>query len=133
MFWNVVVAASNWYGLRAVRDAKGLDKWLLLGAMTSSTMYHLQEQAKHDMHGMGLYEQQWLNLDRLFAVMCVVRLLSKCKWNKKILTIGLLSFGCMCVSESQHFFQFLTKPLYVVTHVLWHIGAFHTAYLIVRQ
>ena len=135
IIWNVIVAASNWYGLRAVRNANPTDKWLLLAAMTSSTIYHLHEKSKHNMRGIGTYEYQWLNLDRLFTLLCVIRFLSKYQWNKSILFFGLLSLGCMCVSESDRVVKCdlgrFAKPVYVVTHVLWHIGAFHTAHLVV--
>jgi hypothetical protein len=153
---NFIVAATNLYAFRAIAqcDARGtkgvedsvfsrhLDAHLLYGAMLSSIVYHLLEKSKHNMTGTpksGQYESMALNADRAFAALVVMRFIYAYhkKIDARILTIGLCSLTCMMLSECQHVVSLdrypirYTKAFYMLTHCLWHIGAFHTAYLLV--
>lgn len=142
---NLCVTATNLYALRAIntciKNNSYLNALLLTGAMTSSIIYHALENAKHNMTGIPRfkkYESLALNFDRLFAILVVTRfiMLYHKKINQQILTLATCSLICMLVSECQHVINLnsypikYTKLLYMITHCLWHIGAFHVAYLL---
>jgi len=145
MFANVIVALSNFYGFRAAcqQNATQWDKFVLTNAICYSTLYHLAEKSKHNMTGFsigGIDDKVWLNYDRFFAALAVIRFLFAYRHliNVKIGAFGIASLGFMAISECQHVVDMsqypisISKPLYVITHVLWHIGAFHTAHLLLQ-
>ena len=142
---NLVVTLTNLYAVRAIMTCINsnsyLNALLLSGAMTSSIIYHALENAKHNMTGIPQfkrYELIALNFDRLFAVLVVTRfiMLYHKKINQQILTLAICSLVCMLLSECQHVINLnsysvrYTKLFYIITHCLWHIGAFHVAYLL---
>jgi hypothetical protein len=137
---NLFVAATNLYGLRAIKTGIQKRYWkesIMLGcAMYASIIYHLSE-TKHNMNSLILTNNTsvTLNIDRLFAFcsMALILFNLKNKLNKKMLIIGTIGLISMMISESQHVItlpMFIEKPLYLVTHSIWHICAFHTAHLL---
>ena len=137
---NLFIAATNLYGLRAIRVAlqqKKLSDATILGcAMFGSIVYHLSE-TKHGMNSLILkdYVNITLNIDRLFAGIAAVTFLLKYKkkLNKKIISYGSVGLGMMMISECQHVISLslpIEKQIYLLTHPIWHICAFHTAYLL---
>jgi hypothetical protein len=140
---NIFVAASNLYALRAIDAARKKKKYLtvtILGCATiGSIVYHLSE-TKHSMKSLCFKDHTsiTLNLDRFFAVYSVGYFISRYQKkirDKKVIFFSLLGFIAMLLSESQHVITIppmMEKKLYLITHPIWHICAFHTAYLLVN-
>lgn len=139
---NIFVAATNLYSLRAIYVALKRKKYvaaIILGSATiGSIVYHLSE-TKHNMNSLCLKNHTTitLNIDRFFAVCSSGYLvwMFKKNINKKVILIGSLGLVAMMLSECQHVLTLppmVEKNLYLCTHPLWHICAFHVAYLLVR-
>jgi hypothetical protein len=134
---NLIVSASNLYALYplylSIRSRKFINVILLAGSMTSSILYHLSEHSKHNLKGityLNNYERSLLNSDRFFAIVTISyyiykypRLLFE---KKKYILFALL---CLAISEFPLIRNHVPKPIYIISHSLWHILAFHIAVL----
>jgi hypothetical protein len=141
---NLFVTATNLYSLVAIRAAinngKICDALIIGSAALASIIYHLSE-TKHNMRSLCFqsHTATTLNVDRTLAIVNV--LYFACKYGRQmftreILSIGALGFLAMLVSESQHVVKLpmkIEKPLYMITHPIWHLCAFHVAYLLVKR
>jgi hypothetical protein len=143
MLENILMAASNLYGFRATDATHNIvDRMTITCAMISSIVYHLFEKSKHGMSGVSsqMDDKVWLDADRVYAVALVARLLifHGHKIDRHILAIGAISVTAMAISECQNVIDIsaipvgITRAVYMVTHTIWHIGAFHIAYLMVK-
>lgn len=113
---------------------------ILTGAATASAIYHMIEVSKHNMSGtfFARYEKCALMIDRILALAATIRLLVAYRTRiiRRILCIGIVSLISMMLSECQHvvdiekYMRPHAKSFYILTHILWHIGAFHVAYLL---
>ena len=139
---------TNLYSLRAINIALQQKKYsiavVLSCATISSVIYHLSE-TKHGMNSICLkdYTMITLNIDRFFAL-CAVGLfawkykniLNKSIYkntNKQIILYSVVGMIAQMLSECQHIVNLdlsTEKRLYMITHPIWHICAFHTAYLL---
>ena len=143
---NIIVAFTNLAALRpialCIAQHEWIDATLLFCAMFSSIAYHLLENAKHNMTGIPMlkqYELIALNVDRAFAALVIARFVSTRyeKINQRIFLMGVYSLGYMALSECQHVIDVTRYPMlgeksyYMITHCMWHICAFYTAYLLV--
>lgn len=143
---NVIVAFTNLVALRpiaiCIEQHEWIDAILLFCAMSSSIAYHLLENAKHGMTGiprLKQYELIALNTDRVFAALVIARFISTRyeKINQRIFLIGMCSLVYMSLSECQNVIDVAqypmmsTKGYYMISHCMWHISAFYTAYLLV--
>src|SRR5439155_19959116 len=92
---NLFIAATNLYGLRAIRIAlqqkKRSEVIILSCAMCGSIVYHLSE-TKHGMNNLILKDHVGilLNIDRLFAGIAAISffLRYKKRLNKKVIFYG---------------------------------------------
>lgn len=127
MYINIIVASSNLIGLYF------MNHWIILMAMIASILYHLAE-TKHNLPGIypfNLYTQTLLNIDRLFAVVAGLWAIYNVKDNVDIIIYNywksiIFSFICLFISEGDRFAFYPTnKPLYIVTHCIWHALAYY--------
>lgn len=144
---NIIVAASNLYGLRAIHTL--LLKKHIFGAisvglsMGSSILYHLAEHTKHNMPGIKMlkkWESVLLNFDRIFAMCSIlyfVIIKHNMMLNSIILSYGLVGILAGLFSEQLHYSKLLNKIKYpynqlafIGTHILWHFCVFHIAHLL---
>lgn len=145
---NLIVSASNLYALRAIdqvfRYGGQSEAVLLTSAAFASIIYHALESAKHDMTGIPKfqrYENIALWTDRILASMATARFLwvYKNRINRNIILLGIISVACLMASECQHVIDIKkyvgrhTKLFYILTHIAWHLGAFHIAYLLAKR
>ena len=145
---NFLVAASNLYACRAIHKAinkkEYLDVMILLNAMTASIVYHTLEVSKHNMTGIPMYqhrELRALNFDRVSAALVVARFVYRYRSNinKRVIVFGITGVGCLMLSECQHVIDTSRYPIqpmkvfYMITHIAWHIFAFHTAHLLLKK
>src|SRR5437868_9552490 len=140
---NLFVTATNLYALRAIKLAFEQQKYLECGVLSCATIasivYHLSE-TKHSMKSLCFKNSTriTLNMDRFFAFASVLVFLfkyNKMIKNKEIIFYGITSLVAQMLSESQHLISFspsTEKTLYLITHPIWHIGAFHIAYLLLK-
>jgi len=139
---NLFVTATNLYSLRAIISAHNNTYYLECGSLTcaglASIIYHLSE-TKHGMNSVCLkkYSNITLKFDRFFAVfsMCIFLWKYKQRINKQIIYIGSVGLIALGLSESQHIISLplrVEKILYLITHPIWHICAFHCAYMLVK-
>ena len=134
---NVLVAFSNLYALlpiyRAIRISNWLTAIILTGAMVSSIVYHLLECHKHQMPGLWFGRSEFIyhltiNIDRLFALLSVYIFYDPTMlWNHRYLA-G-IALASMTISETIYRYE---KRPYIFFHIIWHILAFHLAYLFVK-
>lgn len=141
---NIFVAASNLYCLRAIQLAFKKEKYVemsILGCATlASIIYHLSEK-KHGMKSLCFKNNTniTLNIDRFFAVssMIVFALTYMDRlYDKNIISYSIFGLITGMISECQHVFKLplsIEKPLYLVTHPLWHLSVFHIAYLLLNS
>jgi hypothetical protein len=140
---NLFVSLTNLYGVRAVRRAIRQKLWteaiVLSGAISASILYHMAE-TKHGMNSLWLtnYVGTTLNIDRFFAMLATGLFLMKHrkKINKKIIFYGISGLIALMLSECQHAVNLplrIEKALYLVTHPVWHISAFHVVYLLLSK
>lgn len=139
---NLFVTASNLYSLRAINAAIKRKQYLtaiVIGSATiGSIIYHLSE-TKHNMHSLCLKEYSWitLNVDRFLALCAVGYGLWRYRiLDKKVISFGSLGLLAMLLSESQYVITLppmAEKKLYLLTHPIWHVCAFHVAYLLVKK
>jgi len=152
---NLIVSLSNLYAVipitRLIAHEKYFGAFIVSMAMISSTAYHMVETDKHHMTGMGRNcgklirfpsERVWLNLDRFFAIISTLYIIVQFPIG---LTSGQFIGFAICgsialgVSEIPHYVkQFeMNYPygmhLYVVSHIIWHITAFHCADLLISN
>jgi hypothetical protein len=145
---NLIVSLSNLYAVipitRLIAYEEYFGAFIVSMAMISSTAYHMVETNKHHMMGMGKYygEQILLNLDRFFAIISTLYIIVHFPIG---LTSGQFIGFAICgsialgVSEIPHYVkQFeMNYPygmhLYVVSHIIWHITAFHCADLLISN
>jgi len=136
MLANLLLAYTNVYGVRVVCELEQQNRWLaswvLFGSILASFGYHLVENQKHQMVGIGyggepIWNSIWLNLDRVLAILSMITLVH---WEGVIAywPYCLASLACMIISETI-FRQ--EKWCYLVFHTIWHLSAFHLAYLFV--
>jgi len=145
--FNLIVAASNLYALRAFNAWMPLDPIcasLTAVAMGASTLYHLVERHKHGLAGCGsgsLREHTiCINIDRVAAVTLTLYILFN---YPSIATRLLPSFAgallMLGVSELPHLFPSVfqkhvganaTRVIYTITHSAWHMWAFHNLFLV---
>lgn len=134
---NLIVAGSNIYALLPIMEAftKGEIFFcaVLCAAMICSFLYHMIEHHKHDMSGWGSQSIEehrvCINLDRLTALTsCIIGLCICAEPSRFFQENQLLIFGALFllfVSE-----KLVGRTLYIITHSMWHICAFHIAYLL---
>ena len=131
---NIWMSLTNLYALRAIYSFYLQDKLaptlVLTGAMLSSMMYHLIENQKHQMPGIGIanapyWNSAYINLDRYFAFLSALTLFS---WPhfKVYQFYCVASFASMTISETL-FRQ--EKYFYLIFHTIWHLSIFHIAWL----
>lgn len=144
---NILVSLSNLYGLFSLiqfyKNREYLNLFLVTCAMVSSILYHLAESKKHNMAGIYLlkpYEKILLNLDRFFATMAIIVFTTK-YWiiifNYSPI-IQIIPFGLFCLILSEFpnyipvtiFSKPISKIIFIISHSIWHIYAFHVAYLL---
>ena len=151
---NFIVAFTNLAALQpiavCISRCEWIDATLLFCTMFASIVYHLLENAKHNMTGiprgcvsdaskLKQYELIALNADRVFAALVIARFMSTRykKIDQRIFTLGMCSLGYMALSECQNVIDVAQyrvlgeKSYYMITHCMWHISAFYTAYLLV--
>jgi len=149
---NIFITLTNLYSLRAINIALKQKKYsiaVILSCVTiSSVIYHLSE-TKHGMDSVCLkdYTMITLNIDRFFALCSIGLFAWKYKYilnksiykntnkstNKQILLYSIVGMIAQMLSECQHIVNLdlsTEKRLYMITHPIWHICAFHTAYLL---
>lgn len=140
---NLIVAASNLYGLLPIYIAKnGYQLWMT-GVVLSSTLMHLSE-VKHGLPGISpfnRYSNQLLWLDRIaanslvaFAVFTPLinsnfAAISYSMLYSKVLWLGLNSLALsemtgLLISPKRLSHQIF----FTVTHCLWHICAYQVCY-----
>lgn len=146
---NLIVSLSNLYAVipitRLIAYEEYFGAFIVSMAMISSTAYHMVETNKHHMTGIcrKYYgEQILLNLDRFFAIISALYIIVQFPIG---LTSGQFIGFAICgsialgVSEIPHYIkQFeMNYPygmyLYVVSHIIWHITAFHCADLLISN
>lgn len=132
---NVLVAASNLYAVVPIYVAANRGQPFYAGvlcmAMGFSLLYHMIEHHKHGMTGLGsgtLEEHDvCINLDRFWAVCAVMTGL----WMQQDIYTFLydhmfpIAVGLQLLFTSE---RTTNKRVYILTHSLWHIAAFHMAY-----
>lgn len=145
-WFNVIVAASNLYAMRAFSAWLPLDPMcasLCVVAMAASTLYHLVEKHKHSLAGCGsgtLREHKiCINMDRAAAVGSTAYiLLSYPGIAVQLIPSFVGALLALCLSEMPHLFPQMfeqdigsngTRIFYVVIHSAWHVWAFHTLFL----
>lgn len=140
---NLFVTLSNLYSLRAIYAGFKQKKYLAVTVLSCTTLasiiYHLSE-TKHGINSAWLkdYSALTLNIDRFFALCSTGLLLRQYKnkmKTKNVIFYGSLGLLAMMLSECQHVISLplpLEKNLYLITHPIWHICAFHVAYLLIK-
>lgn len=130
---NIVCALSNWLltGVFAIATnwSNPYRRFLVLGAVLSSTIYHLAE-IKSRLPGLPYlrrYAFALIQVDRAFAIAAMVEVLRM--WftvgvNWAALAIGVAGLACGILSERQVGWKF------VFWHSLWHNAAFLTLALV---
>lgn len=135
MWQNILVSSSMAYGLRALSIAPTpILFWTMSGSILSSVAYHLIEKHKHQMKGIGYFNDivshhVFLNIDRIFAIALGSQILFDYqRWytDKYIIGCGLIGFTLMTLSEMVYK---KNKFMYIITHCGWHLLAFHSVYL----
>jgi len=137
---NLIVAASNLYGIRAILSCPS--KWgklICLSSVLASILYHVVEHHKHGMIGWGsgthLEHQICINIDRMMAVILGLYMIRGA-------SIKLIIQGCgplilLGLSELPWIFKifgpYYEHFWYIWWHSLWHIGIFHVVYLLALQ
>lgn len=143
---NLFVTVTNLYGLRAINLAfkqnQFLEASVLSCACIASIVYHLSE-TKHGMNSLCLKNKTniTLNIDRFFALMSVavfgLKYYNMIQNNdQQIIKYGVIGLTTLILSESQHIISLprrIEKSLYLITHPIWHITAFHVAYLLLTK
>lgn len=140
MWSNIWMSLTNIYGLRAIynvwlQDEK-VNSLIILGAVISSSVYHLVECEKHKMSGIGLNNSKelhyiTLNIDRFFAVLTFMIMFLKARETKyelirENMMLEILALSSLFLSEIPFRYE---KPMYMITHTIWHISAYHLVYL----
>jgi hypothetical protein len=136
---NIFVALTNLYALRSIilslKQQRYLIYYGLLCSMLSSIMYHLFESNKHNMPGLFYnprYEKTLLNIDRFFILFNSVLFFSYFKHALKSAFVKrLIAFAIVNLWISEwHISKDFQKPLFIITHSMWHISVFHIAYIL---
>lgn len=146
---NLVVAASNLYALRAIVFAADKGAYDLVAVITCAMMlsvaYHLVERVKHKLPGIGVIheheERTLLWFDRLAAANLSLYLFlvhpAPVNWLRHNWVVLAVAFAFLNYSErSEVMFSFfgIKRPErvfeFVVAHCLWHVFAFHIAYMV---
>jgi hypothetical protein len=135
MLENILVALTNLYGFRAYFYCSKFEQSVLLSAMISSIIYHLIEHHKHGMPGISFFNSVdshiiFLNIDRLYAVICFLTFFEVNMLNDQNLVIC-FGTGLFMMFLSEMIFKTPKyKYAYMITHCMWHFLAFHTIYLL---
>lgn len=143
---NIILFLSNLYGLRAVYSFLSQSAYIpsgfLLGAIVASSQYHLIENIKHPLTGITKFlkieisesnlfflNKITLNIDRFFAIgsILVIFEYSKC-FEDNIILFALVASICGMISETLPK-KVKYNKIFVLLHSIWHILAFHIAYL----
>lgn len=137
MFFNLLVACSNLYGLRALCVAPNpAIYWSLTYLITASFTYHLIERHKHDMDGMPFWRGKvahhaLLNMDRFGVVLLAWNTLTYDLVMNNLDMFGLFGFGAMCLVFSEPVCEYFKwQKLYVVSHCAWHLIGYHCLYVV---
>lgn len=137
MMDNIIMALSNLYCLVPIYYASTTTQRIIIFlAGLASFIYHLCEKHKHGLSGIGyfdtvLFHRVLINIDRFFAILAVYYFFDFQKIDR-ILVIGSISLVCMSMSELV-FKSAEYKYFYMILHILWHIGAFHTIVIISKD
>lgn len=130
------MSASNLYALLPLTVAWSEGRVLfgvtLCASMVFSILYHMIEHHKHDMPGWGSHtlaeHHVCINLDRCAATSVVLVTLFQHHDVTAFVTGHwmILCFALLLLYVSE---RRADKSMYMFTHSLWHIYAFHLAYL----
>lgn len=138
---NLILSLSNLYGLLAVsvlyNNNDMFGAIILSGTILSSMIYHLIEHHKHNLVGLSefnlcdtvCHHQTFINFDRFFACSSVLYLLTYDLIIEHIV-LTVIALICLSISETTQYIEHrIIKRLFVPLHFIWHILAFHLAYL----
>lgn len=144
---NIIVSASNLYALfgsiQFYKNGEYINSFLINCAMISSILYHLAESNKHNMTGIYFlkpYEKKLLNIDRFFAISSVL-IFSIKYWliifnNSAIMNIIPIGLFSLILSEFPNYSPVTVFPkstekiIFIISHCIWHLCAFHVGYLL---
>jgi hypothetical protein len=140
LFINYIVCLSNLYALlpivHSINNGTNIGTLLTINAMIASMLMHISE-TKHGLVGVAPFNRLstlFLNYDRVSANLLFVYIVYITVNNGNIVSLlttispySYLGVTCLFLSE-----KVLTHNVYffAVTHVLWHIFAFHCQYLL---
>lgn len=127
---NLFVSLSNLPGLLIIFDDVGNNYKIILTAMVGiSILMHLSEK-KHGLPGIypfNKFSSFFLNVDRMFAVLCSIIVLFKAIPNfEKIsgMTKFFSFFGLFCGGISELYDEYQEFE-YLLTHSIWHWSAYY--------
>jgi hypothetical protein len=140
MLRNILVAFSNTFAIFPIYQSIIYGDYLtclVLTFVTSSFISHLVENHKHGMPGIGFSKNISYFLNRLdvFGCVMVILRLMYLYWltngfylmwiynNNIIVYWSLITFSLNFISEYDKY-NVTLQPLYLVTHILWHINIF---------
>lgn len=153
---NIVVAFSNFYGLKILTlDLNYFQICFFTTVIIASFLMHISEQ-KHGLHGISpfsSFSNKFLWLDRITANFAMLYILYSihidyCFWHqtysfdsiKEYILQGecfnvifpylLLGFSSLAISEN---WPNINKILFVVTHCIWHYCAFEIIYIVMMN
>lgn len=129
---NIICTVTNLWALPAIYNYTVndmvLQAYCVFFIMIASICYHMIEHHKHNMPGIGIFDDKlshhiFLNLDRALSIISIIVCYDSIIFTKPYLMIVLFAISCVTIAEN--FAKSI--PSYVIWHSLWHLSVFELA------